>query len=141
MRAQYVELYDEEGNVTFAFEGYNPNLNVYVSFTEDGALAFDQAVYFYDGSTELQLFDFIATKGIDMEGDIATGYFTDGDTYEDLGLDAVPVPYTMTENEIVLRNFAETGYDIHLDLNVEPYAYGGYNYYYPTFRCSRNEFI
>lgn len=66
-------------------------------------------------------------------GDIATGWFTDGDTYEDLGLDAVPVPYTMTESEIVLRNFAETGYDIHLDINVEPYVYGGYSYYYPVF--------
>ncbi len=133
MRAQYVELYDEEGNLTFAFEGYNPNLNIYISFTEDGALAFDQAIYFYEGETELQLFDLVATKGVDLEGDVATGYFADGDTYEDLGLDPVPVPYTMTEGEIVLRNFAETGYDIHLDLNVEPYVYGGYSYYYPNF--------
>lgn len=56
IRANAVYDYDEEGNFVYGLYSFAPNGNLYISFTEDGNLAFDQSLIFTaDGQNYLYL--------------------------------------------------------------------------------------
>lgn len=63
--------WDEEGNATSFLESYAPNTGIYISFTEDGNLAFDHALYYGDGENDYYLYDAIATKAGEDDTDLA----------------------------------------------------------------------
>lgn len=130
IRAAYIDEYDAEGNCTFNFSSYAPNMNLYASFTEEGNIAFDQDLYFFDGENTMILENAVICLVEEIDALETTGYFEDYD-YNPTGFDSFTIYYNWTsDNTVEFINFLGTGKTLNIDLSSDPDDYG---YIYPAF--------
>lgn len=131
IRAQSVYTYDGEGNPTALIESYAPNCGIYISFTEDGNLAFDHTLYYTDGENDLYLMDAVTGESGGSETNILDQFagkylFTGGNPSCDV---AALAPAANYECEITVHGdeLHMTGFLGEVEDGTTPYYKGVYN--------------
>lgn len=128
IHAKYLAEYDEEGYYTFCLESYAASMNIFVSFTEDGNLAFDHSLYYFDGENEIVL-NGATTAAVEydpLDQFVGTYTFTGTDPYcEDADyapLDTYTCYITKEDGELHM-----TGFLGEVDDDATPWYTGTYN--------------